>query len=374
MAEGELNEDNSFSLTRLEFNITSKCNLNCCYCANDFNLMSSKTLSLETMAHIMDRVGPEIVNFTGGEPTLERVLVPAIQAAKERGIIVQLDTHATTLTTRRIDDLVVAGVDRFHVSYSTTREKFREIRGVPKRLFHNLQRNLRHIAAIPSVELLCEAVLSTENYKDFPRLYKEVVDIGADEFQVQPLLPFGRADYKMLLPPGVMTEVIEGLYAIEDPRTPLKIWCSYITRCSPYADRVYKEERSTNKAIQSEQGRKQTGLSTGCLEGWTRLHIHNNGDVLICDLVNWPAIGNVYEKDILDIYNDTFLREVRATKPEACESCEYWHSCHNVCPATAFNMTGNLRTRFWDLYKLKDQQPIEIELSPKEVKIPPRPR
>lgn len=350
IVEGAREEIKS-QLSRLEFNLTSACNAKCPYCANDLRLMEDdKTLSLETILGVVDEVKPEIVNFTGGEPTIKKKLaLDAIREVAARGIVTQLDTHGIFLKPEDIDAFVEAGLKRFHISYNALNpEQFAVMRGLPAKFFPQLQANLRYIAAIPDVQLLLESVVYTENFRQMPDIYRQACELGADEFQVQPLMLGGKAEVTMSLPPAILAEVLKGLFAIEDPRTPIKIWCSYVTRCSPHADGIY-ERPGDNWSQEFQAQRGVTGLETGCQEGYTRLHIHNNGDVVICDLADFGPIGNIYKEKIMDIYRDNvLLRHAKSTKPEACEGCGFWDNCHNVCPGSALRINNDSPPRFTD--------------------------
>ena len=147
IVEGAREEIKS-QLSRLEFNLTSACNAKCPYCANDLRLMEDdKTLSLETILGVVDEVKPEIVNFTGGEPTIKKKLaLDAIREVAARGIVTQLDTHGIFLKPEDIDAFVEAGLKRFHISYNALNpEQFAVMRGLPAKFFPQLQANLRYI-------------------------------------------------------------------------------------------------------------------------------------------------------------------------------------------------------------------------------------
>lgn len=349
-------------LTRLEFNITSICNAKCSYCANHLDLKKDKeTLSKETILEIVDEVMPEIVNFTGGEPTIKKQLViDLIREISAKGIRTQLDTHAIFLKPKDIDEFVEAGLKRFHISYNAlTPEQFANMRGLPEILFTQFEDNLRYIAAIPNVQLLLESVVYTENFRQMSAIYHQACKLGADEFQVQPLMLGGKAEVTMSLPPIILADVLKSLFAIENIMVPIKVWCSYVTRCSPHAGDLY--ERSNENWSQEFQNKGRfTGMETGCQEGHSRLHIHNNGDVTICSLADFGPIGNIYREKIMDIYNNSdFLDHARSTKPEDCEGCGTWDDCHNVCPGTALKINNDSPPRFTNWMDEQTKQSLE---------------
>jgi len=342
--------DVQHQLTRLEINVTSKCNANCVYCANDLKLTEQSkndTLPLEKIIELIDRVKPEIINFTGGEPTLQwELLLQYIKEVSCRGIVVQLDTHALNLSREQIDTLIAAGVTRFHISYSTLSSNFTELRGVPYVRFETLENNIRYISDLEGVDCLCECILHNDNHQDIQAIYERCSSLGADEFQVQPLMPAGKADLSMMLPPQKLAKILKNLFRLQKAKTPIKVWCSYVTRCSKYSDMIYvpRQQGATGviKGI--------TGLESGCQEGWSRLHVHNNGDVIVCDITNaGPPIGNIYDSDILEIYhNNPFLKQLRKEYPQECAQCEDWDNCHDVCPVFMTNLNDETRRRFKD--------------------------
>jgi uncharacterized radical SAM superfamily Fe-S cluster-containing enzyme len=84
------------------FEITSKCNMKCpiCFAKSGFH-SNGQHLSLETVNHMIDTLvqsegAPEIVQLSGGEPTLHPDLLPIIQRLEEVGTkTIMINTNGT---------------------------------------------------------------------------------------------------------------------------------------------------------------------------------------------------------------------------------------------------------------------------------------
>src|SRR5713226_2430471 len=96
--------------------VTQKCNLRCPTCFTDSP--SGGTLSLEQVEDILDNFvkserNPEVVQFSGGEPSIHPDILSMLQAAKDRGIKhVMLNTNGLKISREPgfADELAKIGV------------------------------------------------------------------------------------------------------------------------------------------------------------------------------------------------------------------------------------------------------------------------
>ncbi|MBU1198359.1 MAG: radical SAM protein [Nanoarchaeota archaeon] len=111
------------------------CNLDCMYCSVDAGLSSKKQTDYviekdylveeinklaETKKHDVEiHIGPQ------GEPLLYAPLVDLVNDLKKNSKIkiISMDTNATILTKKLVDELVEAGLDRFNISLNALDEK-----------------------------------------------------------------------------------------------------------------------------------------------------------------------------------------------------------------------------------------------------------
>ena len=120
--------DNS---TRMVFEITRHCNLNCIHCMAP----SKKTdvqLTHERIKELMHELRFNNISkimFTGGEPLLVNNLLEYVAIASSYGIIVDLNTNLTLLTNTMARRLKTAGVSEVTTSIDGDRDTHCKIRG-----------------------------------------------------------------------------------------------------------------------------------------------------------------------------------------------------------------------------------------------------
>jgi MoaA/NifB/PqqE/SkfB family radical SAM enzyme len=138
-----------------------------------------------------------MVDFDGGEPTLNPELVPLIRYARALGYDrVNVTTNGRMLAYREVAErLVTSGLTTllFSVHGATARSHGREV-GVPE-AFEQTTAGIRHAvaAAPPGVELGMNITLTKHNVAELPAVAALALSLGLPWLNVQFLTPFGRA-------------------------------------------------------------------------------------------------------------------------------------------------------------------------------------
>jgi len=124
--------------------VNSTCDMNCPLCfasaAPGFNL------TLEEVERILDDFvrtegKPEVVQFSGGEPTIHPQIIDFVRAAQARGIaFVMINTNGKRIARddRFLDELAAAGPSLYFQFDGFERETYRVIRGEPELLEEKL--------------------------------------------------------------------------------------------------------------------------------------------------------------------------------------------------------------------------------------------
>jgi len=106
--------------------LTHRCPLHCVYCSNPHELTARRE---ELPTDVWSRVFAEAaaagvmqVDLTGGEPLARPDLTQLIQSARTAGLYVNLITSGLPLDEKRLDELVVAGLDHFQISFQAARK------------------------------------------------------------------------------------------------------------------------------------------------------------------------------------------------------------------------------------------------------------
>src|ERR1700722_9048670 len=101
--------------------LTHRCLLHCVYCSNPLQLTArGGELSADSWARVFRESADLAVlqaDFTGGEPLARPDLTEIIRSARAAGLYASLITSGLPLDEKRLEELVVAGLDHFQLSF-----------------------------------------------------------------------------------------------------------------------------------------------------------------------------------------------------------------------------------------------------------------
>ena len=187
--------------TNLAICLTYRCNLRCAMCRQwrrDQDVPDNRPwyerhneLSLATWISLLDQVKSfhPWVYVTGGEPMISPNFRGFIQAARQRGLVVQVQTNGTLLA-KEAEFLVRAGVLAVSISLDGTPEVHDSIRGV-KGTFRRLSEGVAALQAArarlnsPTPVLGFNCTISKGNLHALPDIALLVIDMQADSLQLQ---------------------------------------------------------------------------------------------------------------------------------------------------------------------------------------------
>ena len=187
-------------ISELYLEVTNRCNSLCTTCPLTFGGHESKRdLTLAEIRTIIEAApGLRRVVLHGiGEPLLNRELVPTILWLKERGLHVLFNTNAITLTERRGQALIDAGLDELRISIDgARRETYQALRGVDA--LDKVIRNAHSFVALrdrlgataPDVHVFFTTTRT--NVSDLPALVDIAASIGAASLNIQRLVYWGQ--------------------------------------------------------------------------------------------------------------------------------------------------------------------------------------
>lgn len=183
---------------KLIMNVTYVCNNHCTFCAvgTRTQIDGHPTRQREHLARYRRR-GVHMVDFDGGEPTLNPELVPLIRYARALGYDrINVTTNGRLCAypdfARR---LVGSGLTTllFSIHGASARSHGREV-GVPEAFEQSIAGVEHCVAAAPAgVELGLNITLTKHNYTELPAVGELALGLGLRWINVQFLTPFGRA-------------------------------------------------------------------------------------------------------------------------------------------------------------------------------------
>jgi radical SAM protein with 4Fe4S-binding SPASM domain len=116
------------------FELTYGCNLKCVHCYNPTHRALPHELTTDEICALLNQIadlGVLTVTFTGGEPSVRPDIGAILHYARRQGLLIQLMTNATRITTSFTDLLLEVGVSQVNVSiYGATAAIYERMTGV----------------------------------------------------------------------------------------------------------------------------------------------------------------------------------------------------------------------------------------------------
>ncbi|MBF0521960.1 MAG: radical SAM protein [Candidatus Omnitrophica bacterium] len=339
------------------WNVTSRCNLSCGHCYRDsapgnqpVDLTDERCLSL---AQEIKSLNPPIVLLTGGEPLLRKNIFDIIKRCKDVGLRVGLSTNGTLIDENMAKKISAAGVDYVGISVDGKKEshdRFRGLTGAFDASWQGIQYLNEH-----GVKTGVRFTLTKANSKDLWDILDKTVQAGVKRFCLYHLVYAGRgsADQDMAAQDkrSVMAKFFHKVQEISSRDAQFDV----LTTDNP-ADGIFmldlvKDKASAISCVMSHQG---------CSAGDRVVYLDSTGDVYPCQFLRDCSLGNVLEKPLMEIWQDTnnpLLRQLRNKKDfleGKCGVCTHKEICGG-CRARAKAYHGSLWAEDPACYLTEDQ-------------------
>ncbi|QDY84781.1 radical SAM protein [Paenibacillus polymyxa] len=287
----ELEKPGIYELEGLEVGVTSNCNFKCDYCCayqrNDGQCISSK----EVIGIIDDIPTLKRVRLSGGEVTLKyEDCLDIVAHCTSKGIATQLNTNASLLSPERIEKLRDAGLSNIHISFNfTDADKYAAYYHVHPRMYEKIVQNIR-LCTEAKLETVLETLLFEETQNNMPAISEKVYELGVRIHEIQNSIVMDHTNWNAISTKEALIRSVHDLIAHKKDDTVL-----YFTCMDRFAEALgFKEQPGV--------------YFSNCVDGKKQLHLHGNGDILICELCHPVVIGN--------IYNGTSLKDIYKNKPK----------------------------------------------------------
>lgn len=322
--------------------VTMGCNMRCGHCGSSCAEPLPGELTTEEAYGLIDQIaelGLQWITLSGGEPTTRKDLPLLVRRLRERGISVNVITNGWLMTAELARSLRESGVYTVAVSIDGTEEIHDSIRKEG-----SFARTKSAIAFLKDAGIKTGVIttVSKRNLDILAELREQLIDIGADSWQLQIGLPMGnlaqRPDW--LIEPEQMNDVIDFCYQTAMQGRIVV----YPADCIGYY--TEKEEYIRQKSFPGG-----TQLWDGCNAGVRGFGVLHNGDILGCTSIRDREYieGNIKDKSLLEIWHgpDSFQWRRAFQKTDLtgdCAICTYGGKCLGGCPNTRLTMNGTMKS------------------------------
>lgn len=281
-------------LRAVEIAVTARCNFRCSYCGA-FDLQEKRILSPDDVKAMLANLPDlERVKLSGGEVLMQfDICLEIVDWCTQQGLQTQINTNGTLLGDGRFEQLEAAGLDILHFSLNhTDAVSHNRFYNVGERRFAKIVTAIERAVASPSIDCVVETILFDETRDSLIDIHRFAADLGVTRHEIQMEIPSLHQGYESTLAPDDIATAIAELVAARDPRTILYFSCLS----------AYFSTRSDGWKVLQPMFRDPGVVNSSCIEGKAQLHVHSNGDVMICELGCPEVIGNVFEDDLLALF------------------------------------------------------------------------
>lgn len=338
--------------------LTRRCNLRCIHCENNCGAPSARELSPRRMYEVaaeLVALGCERVNVTGGEPLLHPDWDGLCRHLVALGTRVALITNGTLLDDQHLERVLAAGVATLGISLDglqAVHDRIRPRAGDGPSPWASTVAAIER--AVPRIDTVAITAVNRLNLGELPALRDTLLDLGVRRWQVQLVVPVGRArnvPAPFLLAPAEL----EGLTAFLAE-----------ARARPDALQVdvtdtigYFTERELG--LRGRPG--EPTVWTGCQAGLRVVAITYDGKVRGCSMLppEFDA-GSLHEEALTTIWRDA-ERFAYSTRFDAthlagtCGRCAVGPLCRAGCTTMAYWTTGTVYNNPFCLQRVRGACP-----------------
>ncbi len=320
------------------WNFTNQCNLSCKHCYQSSGAgKPDGELTLKKKLDLIDYFGKEyiaMVAFAGGEPTLSPDLEPALERCQEYGIHTTIATHGGTLTMERCRKLADCGLKYVEVSLdSIDPDRHDRFRGMPG-TWQRSVRGIKNVIATEGLRAGLAMCVTRDNYHEVEDMLNFAVELGVSCFAHFNFIPVGRG--RELIDQDITPQQREELLLL------LRDWMNSgkigVISTAPQMGRICLSQSDVEGMMSCSHAGNASGSKArvvakylgGCGAGRTYVCLQPNGDVTPCVYMPNRTMGNVREKNLTEIFQESPWWDLfcnREEREDNCSVCDYRNYC-----------------------------------------------
>jgi len=320
--------------------ITLRCDQACRFCGTRAGRPAHDELSTEEALDVvrqLKEMGTLELAMHGGEAYLRSDWLTIVRAVRDAGIDCTMVTGGRAIDAELARAAKEAGMHAVSISVDgleATHDALRGLKGSRASALRTMS-ELRDAG----VKIGCNTQLNQRNFRELPALAEELSRFPIYGWQVQLMVPMGRAadSPDLWLQPYDLLEV-------------MPIVAETRRRCDELGIRLWPGNNVGYFGPHEHVlrgGRTRSGYSSGCGGGVITLGIEANGDVKACSAMASTGFvaGNVRTKSIREMWDHA--KELRFTRDFSiddlwgfCRTCYYTEVCKGGCVWTSSSLLG----------------------------------
>jgi radical SAM protein with 4Fe4S-binding SPASM domain len=328
------------ALQALYVNITTRCNLTCPYCFNEFSKRQHGDMDISLFQSIVIQtlsINPnaEFI-ITGGEPFLCKELFQFLDILFSNNASFTLLSNGTL-----INDINARKLARYsnlrNVQISI--DGFTETVNAITRGKNSLQKSKKGIENLikNGIALSIAPTIHKENIHEFSDIANYAISIGA-ELSPNNLRDCSDNRMKYLN--------LDPMLAYEELKKINTELAAYYLNNIENVKTVYKPVKLFSETGKKPVNKKQKVKSLICGMAKSLVNIDWNGDVYPCHMliVDQLRMGNIQDESLYEILEKKETKSLRvlATDIEKCRDCDFVQRCAGGCRAGAYHTYGSL--------------------------------
>ncbi len=172
--------------------LTYKCNFNCAFCHADKK--KRPVMGLEEWKDIIDQIkkwpGCVFIDFSGGEPLLNKDCIEVLEYSKKQGLITGLSTNASLIDRKTAEKLIKLNLYTIYISIQGTKATHRNITGTGsyEKTISGAKNLIRaKKKAKVGTKIYARAIIHKQNIHEIEEITKIVKELGLDGIIYRPL-------------------------------------------------------------------------------------------------------------------------------------------------------------------------------------------
>lgn len=308
----DIDQHGKLTLSNIEFTTTTLCNMRCEHCAVGYTLQPKDpdALPIKLLLKRLDEI-PHLrsLSITGGEPMLskksvENYVLPLFEYAHSRGIRTQINSNLTLELERY--HKIIPFLDVLHISHNWgTIEDFVEggfamMERKPTKeqraaLFYRMIKNSRALVDA-GVMVSAETMLNKRTLPHLEHIHTQIVEeMKCQRHEIHPMYPSDFASSLEVLGLEEVRASIHRLLDIRDEETWMLFGTLPFYPCNSNKEDLELLKRlyaSKNVTVRNDP------------DGRSRLNVNIfSGDIIVTDFGDTPALGNIKNDKLADIFS-----------------------------------------------------------------------